>query len=81
MGDFFVLAKQYKATEGGFAARRFSKKIYDPGKNPRKDFFRAGSGNEFFFVLAKKCPFDGLRERFIYVLAKQYRAMDGFFIS
>lgn len=26
-----------------------------------------------------KCPFDKLRERFIYVLAKQYRAMEGGF--
>lgn len=39
---FFVLAKKYRAMEGGLAARRFSKKISDPGKNPRRDFFRAG---------------------------------------
>ena len=39
--------------DGGLAARRFSKKIYDPGKNPRKDFFRASSGNVLFTYLPK----------------------------
>ncbi|HBB12899.1 MAG TPA: hypothetical protein DCZ76_01325 [Treponema sp.] len=42
------LAKQYRATEGGLAARRF---------------FLGRLRERFIYVLAKKCPLDKLRER------------------
>ena len=79
-GVFFLLAKQYRAMEGGLAARRF---------------FLGWLRERFIYVLAKKCPFDKLRERvffvlakevslrraqgtcFFFVLAKKYKAMDG----
>ena len=38
-GFFFLfLANQYRAMEGGLATRRFPKGIYDPLKNPWRDF-------------------------------------------
>gem|GEM_PF-2201656 len=40
--DFFLfLADQYRAMEGDLATRRFPKGIYDPLKNPWRDFSRA----------------------------------------
>ena len=40
--DFFLfLANQYRAMEGDLATRRFPKGIYDPLKNPWRDFSRA----------------------------------------
>ena len=79
------LAKQYRAMEEAWQ---------------RGDFFWAGSGNVLFTYLQKKCPFDKLRERVFFVLAKkvslrqaqgtgvgdffllakQYRAMEGGFV-
>ncbi|MBQ1725859.1 MAG: hypothetical protein II039_00540, partial [Treponema sp.] len=65
----YVLAKQYRATEGGLAARRF---------------FWAGSGNEFFSYLQKSVPSTSSGNvffmlalslsEFFFLLAKRYKA-------
>ncbi|MBQ2354956.1 MAG: hypothetical protein II397_03950, partial [Treponema sp.] len=43
VGFLFLLAKQYRAMEGGLAACRIAKRFCNPIKKPRRDFLWAGN--------------------------------------
>jgi len=51
---FHFLTNQYRAMEGGLAARRFPKGIYDPLKNPWRDFSMASAAKKI--LNTHPCP-------------------------